>query len=257
VNALPSKRVVSLDVNVISRAEATERVLVLAQRAAPAYVCAANVHMTMEAFDDPGFADVVHGASLVVPDGMPLVWAQRLLGARGAERVRGPDLVLSVARAAAREQLPIAVYGGSPDVARAFTARLRDTIPGIDVRTVISPPFRPRSEAEIVADVEQLRDSGARIVFVGLGCPKQERWMASVTDRLDAVLLGVGAAFDFHAGTVREAPRWMMAAGLEWLHRLVSEPGRLWRRYLKHNPRFLVQLARQLLGPGDRGNERA
>ena len=221
--------------------------MALASRAGGAYVCAANVHMAMEAHDSSTFADVVNGADLVVADGMPLVWAQRLFGVSAAHRVRGPDLTLAVAAAAARSGEVVAVYGGTEDVAGRFAAALVRHAPGLVIGTVVAPPFRPMTDEERNADLARLHASGASIVFVGLGCPKQERWMAEVVDRLDAVLLGVGAAFDFHAGAVAEAPRWLGSLGLEWLFRLASDPRRLWRRYARHNPRYVALLARQWL----------
>lgn len=127
----------------------------------------------------------------------------------------------------------------------------------LEVSSVISPPYRQLTEAEELAFAHQIRDSGARIVFVGLGCPKQEKWMARNVDAVGAVLIGVGAAFDFHTGNVREAPRWMQSSGIEWLFRLSQEPRRLWKRYAKHNPRFIALLAQQLLRAGTRAEPRS
>lgn len=247
---LESRKVVSIRVDVTSYSDATARIMRWAKEGTPAYVSVANVHMTMEAHDDPAFLKVVDGAELTVPDGMPLVWALRLLGARGASRVRGPDLTLWVAAAAAGAGIPVGVYGGSPEVAEAFSRALRERFPGLVVGAVISPPFRELSPEEELAFAQEIRGSGARIVLVGLGCPKQEKWMARNVRAIGGVLIGVGAAFDFHAGNVREAPRWMQASGLEWLFRLSQEPRRLWKRYAKHNPRFVWLLGRQLLSGG-------
>lgn len=235
-------------VDAVADHEATHQVLVWSELRTPKYVCVANVHMTMESWDDDAFRTIVNGADLVVPDGMPLVWALRLLGVRSATRVRGPDLMRQVVVAAARTDVPIAFYGGSQDVLTALVNALRVEVPNADIRLAISPPYRPLTPEEQLTDLDRLRDSGARIIFVGLGCPKQERWMAATSAELAAVLIGVGAAFDFHAGTVKEAPRWLQNAGLEWLFRLSQEPKRLWGRYLRHNPRFVGLLLLQLAG---------
>lgn len=252
-----SREVVAIRVDATSYGDATERIVRWASAGEANYVCVANVHMTMEAYDDPAFREVVNGASLVVPDGMPLVWALRSLGIGGATRVRGPDLTIRVAEEAAKLQLPIGVYGGSPEVAAAFATTLQERFPMLEVSSVISPPYRQLTEAEELAFAHQIRDSGARIVFVGLGCPKQEKWMARNVDAVGAVLIGVGAAFDFHTGNVREAPRWMQSSGIEWLFRLSQEPRRLWKRYAKHNPRFIALLAQQLLRAGTRAEPRS
>lgn len=242
-----NREIVAIRVDATSYEDATDRIVRWADEGEAAYVCVANVHMTMEAYDDAAFRRVVNGARLVVPDGMPLVWALRRLGLRSATRVRGPDLTICIAREAARRHIPIAIYGGSPEVADAFAARLRELFPGLEVATVISPPYRQLSEAEEQAFASEIRDSGARIVLVGLGCPKQEKWMSRNVEATGSVLIGVGAAFDFHAGSVKEAPKWIQAGGFEWLFRLSQEPRRLWKRYAKHNPRFIGLLFQQLL----------
>jgi len=205
--------------------------------------------MTMEAWDDRAFGEVVRNADLVVPDGMPLVWMLRLLGRRLAVRVRGPDLMLAVLAMAAKEGLSIGLYGGSEAVIERLTARLHELYPDLEIAVSISPPFRQLHQEEEAELSTRLRDSGARVIFVGLGCPKQEKWMARHSHELDAPLVGVGAAFDFHAGTMREAPASMQNLGLEWLYRLFQEPRRLWRRYLYHNSRFVMLALRQLAQP--------
>lgn len=229
--------------------EAVRQVVTWARAGASRTVCVANVHMVMETVDDPAFRAVVNGADLVTPDGMPLVWALRRLGHPKATRVYGPDLMLHVCAAAAEAGLPVAFYGGTPETLDALAARLGARFPGLHVACRIAPPFRALTPEEDARDRDALVASGARIVFVGLGCPKQERWMAAHRGRVPAVMLGVGAAFDFHAGRVRQAPAWLQRAGLEWAFRLAMEPRRLWRRYARHNPRFVLRLARQLWHP--------
>ena len=225
---------------------ATDLILRWARERQSRYVCVANVHMLMEAHDDPSFQDIVNGADYVTSDGMPLVWSLRMLGARDAERVYGPDLTPRVCAAAAREGIPVGFFGATPAVRDAMIARLRQDIPALRVVFEDSPPFRELTADEEAVIADEINASGARILFVGLGCPKQERWMARNAGSVQAVMVGVGAAFDFIAGTKPKAPGALQAAGLEWAFRLVSEPRRLWRRYLYHNPRFLVGIARQL-----------
>jgi N-acetylglucosaminyldiphosphoundecaprenol N-acetyl-beta-D-mannosaminyltransferase len=204
--------------------------------------------MTMEAHDDPAFRQIVNGAALVTPDGMPLVWALRLLDVQKQQRVYGPDLVLHVCEKAAAEQIPIALYGGTPESLETFTNFLSRRHPDLKVACAIAPPFRPLTPEEDAEYTHRLAESGAGIVLVGIGCPKQERWMAAHKDRIPAVMLGVGAAFDFHSGRVKQAPAWMQRIGIEWLFRLLMEPRRLWKRYFKHNPRFVFLFILQLLG---------
>ncbi|WP_456833452.1 WecB/TagA/CpsF family glycosyltransferase [Deinococcus sp. UYEF24] len=200
----------------------------------------------MEGVDDPAFLDVTNSANLVTPDGMPLVWALQLLGAKNATRVYGPTLTLHVCRAAAQAGIPIGLYGGTPDSLQDFRAFLQHEFPGIRIACSIAPPFRTLTPEEDAAYTEQILESGARILFVGIGCPKQEWWMYNHRDRLPLVMLGVGAAFDFHSGRVRQAPAAMQKLGLEWLFRLIAEPRRLWKRYARQNPRFVVMFASQL-----------
>lgn len=226
--------------------EAVEKVAAWAREGESRYVCVANVHMVMEAHDDPTFRALVNAADLVTPDGMPLVWTLRRKGYARQERVYGPELTLRVCERAAREGLPVGFYGGHPSALEALVESLKARFPGLQVAYAYSPPFRPLTPEEDERVVQAINASGARILFVGLGCPKQERWMADHKGRVRAVMLGVGAAFDLHAGRVRQAPPWMQRLGLEWFFRLLQEPGRLWKRYLKHNPRFLWLVAREL-----------
>jgi N-acetylglucosaminyldiphosphoundecaprenol N-acetyl-beta-D-mannosaminyltransferase len=242
----PESRVIlGTRVDATSYAEAVESVLALAEARAGGAIVAANVHVVMEAFDDPALQRAVNSAERVVPDGMPLVWALRRLGVPEAERVYGPSLTQQVCEAAARRGVPVGFYGSSWPVLSALVERLTGRLPALQVAYAHSPPFRPLDAEEERKDVEAIEASGARILFVGLGCPKQERWIAERREALSAVLLGVGAAFDFLAGAKRQAPDWMARRGLEWLFRLASEPRRLWRRYLIQNPRFLLHFARE------------
>lgn len=234
-------------VDATSYDDASARVLRWAAERRSAYVCVANVHMAMEAADSPDFRRVVDEADLVTPDGRPLVWALRLLGVEDATQVRGTDLVAEVADLAARKGVSIGIYGSTPEVLGELTEELRRRFPGLDVACGVSPPFRELTVEEDENVTRQVSESGARILLVGLGCPKQERWMASHRGRIPAVMIGVGAAFEFYTGRIPQAPRWMQSAGLEWAYRLYREPKRLWRRYAWHNPRFVVLLALQLV----------
>ncbi len=240
--------VLYLHLDTTACADTTHLVLDWAKAGQSRYVCVANVHTAMESYDSAAFRNVTDQADLVVPDGMPLVWASRLLWSRGQQRVYGPDLTLDICARAAQEGTPVALYGGTNETLEALTRRLLDRFPGLQFVCRISPLFRPLTEEEDAAYTRQLVESGARIIFVGIGCPKQERWMAAHKGRIPAVMIGVGAAFDFLSGRVRQAPAWMQRAGLEWLFRLAMEPKRLWWRYFKHNPRFVLLFALQLAG---------
>lgn len=230
---------------------ATAQIIDWARQRASRYVCVTGVHGVIESWQDPAFRAVLNGSDLVTPDGMPLVFGLRRLGLPGASRVYGPNLTLDVCREAARSRVPVALYGGTDDSLRAFITFLRTSFPGIRIAAAISPPFRPLTDAEDAAYVQEINESEAGIVLVGIGCPKQEKWMAAHRGRIHGVMLGVGAAFDFHAGRVPQAPAWMQRTGLEWFFRLATEPRRLWGRYSRIVPRFIglfgVQLARERL----------
>jgi N-acetylglucosaminyldiphosphoundecaprenol N-acetyl-beta-D-mannosaminyltransferase len=213
------------------------------------YVCVCNVHTVMASSEDPELRSSLLSSSLNVPDGQPLVWAINALGHSLAGRVYGPELMSrSCARAADTPQR-LYLYGGRNQGALVQLAlNLRQRYPGVKIVGGYSPPHRPLEEEEENAVVDEINRSRADVVWVGIGVPKQEKWMAMMRPRLEApVLAGVGAAFDFHAGLVPQAPNWIQEAGLEWAYRLAHEPRRLWRRYLRYNPRFLSSFARQLV----------
>jgi N-acetylglucosaminyldiphosphoundecaprenol N-acetyl-beta-D-mannosaminyltransferase len=243
-----SRNVLGMRVDATSYEDASQRVVQWAHEGRSAYVCVASVHMVMEAFDTEAFRQVVNGADLITPDGRPLVWALKALGVKRASQVRGTDLTAHVIERAARENVPIGLYGGTSELLESFVRILKARFPEIRVVCKIAPPFRPLTDEEDEAVTQQIAASGSRIVFVGIGCPKQEKWMVAHKGRVPAVMLGVGAAFDFHTGRVRQAPRWMQTAGLEWVFRLMSDPRRLWKRYAKHNPRFVGLFLLQLFG---------
>ena len=210
------------------------------------YVCVTGVHGVMESQADPGLRDIHNRSGLTTPDGMPMVWAGRWAGVEHMDRVYGPDLMLELLQVAAQRGWRSFFYGGAEGTPELLARRLQERFPGLLVAGTHSPPFRPLTDDEDADVVARINGSGADIVWVGLSTPKQERWMADHVERLDApVLLGVGAAFDIHAGTLRQAPRWMQRAGLEWLFRLLAEPRRLWRRYLRNNPLFVLSILRR------------
>lgn len=242
------KIVLKMGVNVTSVTAALDTIKQWCSAGTGRYVCVSNVHMCMEAFDSPLFNEVVNNSDLTVPDGLPLVWAQKILGNRDAEQVRGTDLMLAVCNMAEKNNIPIGFFGATPELLLILDSVLSDRFPGLDIVCSISPPFREISIDENQQYVDEINASGVKILFVGLGCPKQEKWMAEHKYSLQCTMLGVGAAFDFIAGNKKHAPSWMQAVGLEWLFRLATEPRRLWWRYLKHNPRFVYYFALQLLG---------
>jgi N-acetylglucosaminyldiphosphoundecaprenol N-acetyl-beta-D-mannosaminyltransferase len=207
-----------------------------------------TVHSVVEATGDVRLREVFATADLACTDGVPLVWACRRRGALEAERVAGPDVMLSVCDAGRRVGLRHYFLGGRPGTPEALAEALTTRFPGLEVAGTHSPPFRPLSDAEDAEMVEAINASGANVLWIGLGSPKQDFWAASHALRLQVpVVLAVGAAFDFHSGRLRRAPRWMRRAGLEWLFRLAMEPRRLWRRYLSTNVRFAYLLFRETL----------
>ena len=213
------------------------------------YVCVSNVHTVMAAQEDAELRHALEASTFNVPDGMPLVWALNLLGHSLQDRVYGPELMSRAAARAAENGQRFYLYGGRNQGALVQLAlNLRTRFPGIRIVGGYSPPHRPLTAAEEEQIAEEINATDADVVWVGIGVPKQEKWMARMRDRLDApMLIGVGAAFDFHAGLVPQAPPMLQRIGLEWAYRLVQEPRRLWRRYLCYNPRFVLALSRQVL----------
>jgi N-acetylglucosaminyldiphosphoundecaprenol N-acetyl-beta-D-mannosaminyltransferase len=213
------------------------------------YVCVAAVHTVMVCQEDPALRQAVLSSSLTVPDGQPLVWAMNMLGHELSSRVYGPELMARYCERAARTGTRMFLYGGRNQGALVQLAlNLRQRYPGIRIVGGYAPPFRDLRDEERATVAEEINRSGADVVWVGIGVPKQEKWMAQMRDSLDApVLIGVGAAFDFHAGLVPQAPNRVQGLGLEWAYRLAHEPRRLWRRYARYNPRFVTSFLRQYL----------
>jgi len=216
----------------------------------PGYVCVCNVHTVMASSEDAELRDALMASSINVPDGQPLVWALNALGHSLPGRVYGPELMARACARGAETGQRFYLYGGRNQGALVQLAlNLRQRYPGVRIVGGYSPPHRPLTEEEQAAVAEEINHSRADVVWVGIGVPKQEKWMAQMRPRLEPpVLIGVGAAFDFHAGLVSQAPNWIQESGLEWAYRLAHEPRRLWRRYMRYNPRFVVAFGRQLLG---------
>lgn len=243
---LARSKIISMDVNVTNLTDTLTQIEKLEELRKGSYVCVSNVHMCMEVFDSPGFTKIVNEADLVIPDGKPLSWAQKLLGYKDAKQVRGQDIMNAICSASGEKQLNIGFYGGSSeDLLSTVQEKLLLSYPDIGITYAYSPPFRPLTQAEDANVISAINQANVNILFVGIGCPKQERWMAEHKDKLNCVMLGVGAAFDFIAGSKKHAPRWVQSLGLEWLFRLFSEPKRLWKRYLKQNPRFIWYFIQQ------------
>ena len=213
----------------------------------------ASVHVIMEASDDPRFRDRLNLADMVNPDGVPLVWTLWALGESNAQRVYGPDATVTLLAAAEKASLSVGFYGGTPKVLDTLVRVVSRRHPHLKIAYMESPPFRPLNAEEDEAVVSRIASSGVQLLFVGLGCPKQEIWVTDHLGKVPAVMLAVGAAFDFIAGTKPQAPRWMMRSGLEWVFRFATEPRRLARRYLKHNPRFVGLVLLQLLNVSKEG----
>jgi N-acetylglucosaminyldiphosphoundecaprenol N-acetyl-beta-D-mannosaminyltransferase len=246
-NTAESRTIVDVRVDATSYRDATAQITQWARPRMSKYVCVAAVNNVMEAHDNADFRRIMNEADLVTPDGMPLVWGLRALGVRDATRVYGPHLTPAVLDAAAAKGLQVGFYGGSPESLEALLRTVNDRWPQLRVSYSLSPPFRPLSETEEARVIRDINASGTQILFVGLGCPKQEVWMARNRGRVRAVMIGVGAAFDYLAGAKRQAPSLMQRTGTEWIFRLVTEPKRLWKRYLRHNPRFVALFGAQLI----------
>ncbi len=242
-----SRYILDMRVDATNYNQVSRQILSWVRSGAGRSVCCATVHMVMEAFDNPSFRRAVNSADLVTSDGMPLVWALKGMGVAGASRVYGPDLMRLLLAEAERDGIRAGFLGGRPDTLGRLLENVSAHHPGLPIAFAESPPFRDLSRQEERGAVSRIQAAGVQLLFVGLGCPKQETWLAEHREELSCVALAVGAAFDFLAETKAQAPRWMQAYGLEWLFRLLTEPRRLWRRYLMANPRFIWHFARQLL----------
>jgi N-acetylglucosaminyldiphosphoundecaprenol N-acetyl-beta-D-mannosaminyltransferase len=247
--AVPKRDLLGVPFALTDYAEAMDVMDGMIERREPGYVCAAAVHVLMVSRHDPETRAALRGASMVVPDGRPLVWALNMLGADLGDRVYGPELTTRYCARAAERGHRVWLYGGATPAALAELERaLRKRFPGIVIAGGESPPHRPLTEAEDRALAARIDADAPDVVWVGIGAPRQEQWMARMRPHIEApVLAGVGAAFDFIAGRKRQAPPWMQRAGLEWVFRISQDPRRLGPRYLRYNPAFIAAFARQYI----------
>lgn len=209
------------------------------------YVCLCNVHVVMTAWREQEYRRIINVADMATPDGMPIAWVMKKNGFPEQARINGPDLMWRLCGVAERKKIPTFFYGSTHHTLEKLTVNLQNQFPDLEIAGSYSPPFGPMLPEDDQEIIRRINSSGAGIVFVALGCPKQEIWMAQHRGKINAVMLGVGAAFDFHAGIVKRAPKWMQNLGIEWFHRFLHEPRRLWMRYLSTNSLFLWLLIKQ------------
>jgi N-acetylglucosaminyldiphosphoundecaprenol N-acetyl-beta-D-mannosaminyltransferase len=227
--------------------DAIQKIQEWGQRHESRYVCICNVHSVVTAAQNPDFNRVINSADMATPDGAPVAWALRHSGFKTQERINGPDLMWRYLKKAEELDQQVFFYGSNEDTLSKLIASISSEFPRLRIAGAYSPPFRSLTQEEDEAEINLIKQSGAHVVFVGLGCPKQERWMAAHCGRINAVMIGVGAAFDYHAGTIKRAPLSWQRHGFEWLYRLISEPRRLFMRYLITNTLFVLGLSKQLL----------
>ncbi|HEY4149909.1 MAG TPA: WecB/TagA/CpsF family glycosyltransferase [Chitinophagaceae bacterium] len=235
-------KIISLSIDPISFEESVQKVLQLGLARQPSYVCFANVHMTIEAYRDPQFLQQLNNATLVLADGKPLAVACKWLHHQKQERIAGMDFMPAILEAAGKSDTRVFLFGSTDKTLDALKKKIKEKYPSVVIAGAVSPPFRPLTEAEQQTYIQAINDSGASIVLVSLGCPKQEKWMAAHYKSINAVLLGIGGAFTVTAGLQKRCPKWMQDSGLEWLFRLIQEPRRMFRRYLYTNSLFLILL---------------
>jgi N-acetylglucosaminyldiphosphoundecaprenol N-acetyl-beta-D-mannosaminyltransferase len=248
-NPVQRANVLGIGLSAINLDSALTEIARALERRTKGYVCVTGVHGVSEAQRDPELRSILNRAWLNTPDGMPMVWVGKLQGFRDMDRVYGPDLMLLMCQLAAQRGYSSFLHGGGEGVAQELQRRLEARFPGLQIVGTCTPPFRPLTPGESEELVRRVREAKPDIIWVGLSTPKQEKFMAEHWQKLDATLMfGVGAAFDFHAGRTRQAPRWMQRCGLEWFFRLGCEPRRLWRRYLKNNPLFVLRILGQITG---------
>lgn len=241
------KRLISIDITCIPYYEYVEELTRLAYNRVASYVCVANVHMLAEAYWDSEFAEVVNGATMVTPDGMPLALGVKWVHGIKQDRVAGMDLLPDLLAKAEEKNIGVFFYGGTQKMLDHTSNYCKKEHPNLNLKGLISPPFRALTDEELDAYVDEINKSGAGFVFVVLGCPKQERWMASVHGRIDACLIGIGGALPVMVGDQKRAPEWMRKYALEWVFRFCQEPRRLFKRYFTTNSLFIYLLLKELL----------
>jgi N-acetylglucosaminyldiphosphoundecaprenol N-acetyl-beta-D-mannosaminyltransferase len=241
------KKIISLNVVAINYNSALQQVMDLAQTNTPSYACFANVHMIIEAYKNADFKKIVNDSTFSFPDGMPLVFAFKALYGIKQDRVAGIDFMTDALKECEKKKLSVFLFGSTTIVLEALGKNISKDFPNLIIAGKLSPPFKEFSTPENDSFIQTINDSGANMVFVSLGCPKQEIWMAKHYDKIKAPLLGVGAAFEIHAKLIERAPVWMQKAGLEWLYRFIQEPARLWKRYMVTNSLFVFLLIKEIL----------
>lgn len=249
--------VLGIDVDAITMQDALRSIVDLLESGAKGYICVADVHGIMEAQRSSELFSAYRGSLMNVPDGMPLVWVGWAQGFGHMEHVTGPDLMLEIFRRPEFFHLKHFFYGGQPGVAEELRSRLLLRFPEVRIVGTFCPPFRDLKEEELEQVARQIHMVAPDVVWVGIGCPRQELFMARQVHRFDTrLMLGVGAAFDFHTGRVRDCAPWIKRAGLQWFHRLLQDPRRLWRRYARNNPAFIWRISHQLLRDALAGTNR-
>ena len=235
-----TNRILGVNIAVTNMQDTIELILSQIDELKGKFICLSNVHTTVMSDKDEEYRKIQNAAFLALPDGSPLALLQRLRGYKGAEQVAGPDLMPALWKATENTGISHYFYGSSQETIDALKAQLQRRYPGLSIAGMEAPPFRPLTKEEDQEAVRKINESGAQIVWVGLGAPKQERWMYEHQSSVNALMLGVGAGFDFHAGTVKRAPAWMRNHYLEWLYRLIQDPKRLWKRYVETNGKFIL-----------------
>lgn len=236
--------VMNTPIDLIDWEQAIKRLISLGHARQSAVVCFCNVHMTVTAQSFQPLANVLRQAEMVTSDGAPVAWAIRRAGFYNQERINGPDLMWRYLAHAEILGHIVSFYGGSDNTMKKLCSVVNQRFPNLKLGVTLCPPFRPLTNDEDTAYISAINEANTNVLFVGLGCPKQEVWMGEHRGSVNAAMVGVGAAFDYHAGTIKRAPLWMRDAGLEWFHRLISEPRRLWKRYLVTNTVFIFNLAK-------------
>lgn len=244
----PAAHVLGVDVDAIDMEGALGHVAALLQSSRKSYVCVAGVHGVMEAQRNPQLLEVYSGSEMTIPDGMPLAWVGRMQGHIAMQRVTGPDLMLEVFRRKEFAQATHFLYGGGEGIAEELRDKMKEQFPWVKIVGTCTPPFRMLSASEEEQFIKTIATLKPDVIWIGISCPKQEIFMARYLPELETKLMfGVGAAFDYHTGRIRDCADWVKRAGLQWLHRLLQDPRRLWRRYLRNNPAFLWQITLQML----------
>lgn len=239
--------VIDAPIDQVTWEDAVQRLSSWGEKHESRVVCICNAHSVVTAKQDEEFNQVLEHADMSTPDGAPVAWMIKKVSGQPQARINGPDLMLKYCEHAEKIGQSIYLYGGQESTLNILVDVLKSKYPNLKIAGYLSPPFRELNAEEKQKIIQDINDSGAHTVWVGLGCPKQEKWMYEHKGKINAVMVGVGAAFDYHAGTIKRAPKWMQNSGLEWFHRLCSEPKRLWKRYLVTNSLFILYAAKQLM----------